>query len=385
MDVYLRVLHSAQYPGKPTIPTAALNTLVNSDDGRIMRLIDKLGYCLAATISVAILAGCSADSSGSSGPPPETSSIVIDAVPTADAAGLYIAYDDGFFAKQGLTVTIAPINGGEYGMGDLQTGKAQLVEGNYVSFVLAQVAGKFAAPDPTNPAGPSQPVRPINMRIIADSSQMQPGNQALYVMPNSGYKTVAELAKDHVKIGINSANNIAQVLLGSLFEANGLPLKSIKQYVQPAFPLMPGDLADNTIGAAWLPEPFGTEAQQEFGAVQLADLDQGSLQNFPIGTIVGSAQWVKSNPGTVAAFLRAYDQGQQIADTDRSAVEKALVKWTQVSPLIAANMTLDSYPLAMDVPVMQRVPDAMYQFGVLGQHYNISNMIQPEPGEIGGS
>ena len=321
--------------------------------------------------------------SGASGPL-ESSTIVIDAVPTADAAGLYIAEDDGFFAKQGLTVKIAPINGGEYGMGDLQTGKAQLVEGNYVSFVLAQVAGKFAAPDPTNPAGPSQPSKPIDMRIIADSSQMQPGNQALYVMPNSGYKTVADLAKDHAKIGINSPNNIAQVLLGSLFAADGLSLKSIKQYVQPAFPLMPADLANHTIGAAWLPEPFGTEAQQEYGAVQLADLDQASLQNFPIGTVVGTSQWVKSNPGTIAAFLRAYNQGQQIADTNRSAVEKALVKWTQVSPLIAANMTLDSYPLAMDVPVMQRIPDAMYQFGVLTQHYNITDMIESEPGEIGG-
>jgi NitT/TauT family transport system substrate-binding protein len=363
---------------------AAMNTLVISDLGRIMRLINKLAYCLAAAIPVAILAGCSGAGSSGGGAPLETSTIVIDAVPTADAAGLYIAQDEGFFAKQGLTVKIVPINGGEYGMGDLQTGKAQLVEGNYVSFVLAQVAGKFAAPDPTNPAGPSQPSKPIDMRIIADSSQMQPGNQALYVMPNSGYKTVTDLAKDHAKIGINSPNNIAQVLLGSLFAADGLSLKSIKQYVQPAFPLMPADLANHTIGAAWLPEPFGTEAQQEYGAVQLADLDQASLQNFPIGTIVGTAQWVKSNPGTIAAFLRAYNQGQQIADTDRSAVEKALVKWTQVSPLIAANMTLDSYPLAMDVPVMQRIPDAMYQFGVLTQHYSITDMIEPEPGEIGG-
>src|ERR1700691_3264977 len=352
-----------------------------------MRLINKLAYCLAAAVPAVALAACSSGGSSSgvaSGPPPEQSTIVIDAVPTADAAGLYIAQDDHYFAQQGLTVKIVPINGGEYGMGDLQTGKAQLVEGNYVSFVLAQVAGKFAAPDPTDPAGPSQPVRPINMRIIADSSQMQPGNQALYVMPNSGYKTVADLAKDHAKIGINSPNNIAQVLLGSLFAADGLSLKSIKQYEQTAFALMPADLAHHTIGAAWLPEPFGTEAQQEYGAVQLADLDQGSLQNFPIGTIVGSAQWVKSNPDTIAAFLRAYDQGQQIADTDRSAVEKALVKWTEVSPLIAANMTLDSYPLAMDVPVMQRIPDAMYQFGVLTQHYNITDMIESEPGEIGG-
>ena len=77
-----------------------------------MRLINRLAYCLAAAIPVAMLAGCSgAGSSGAGGGPLETSTIVIDAVPTADAAGLYIAQDEGLFAKQGLTVKIAPIRG----------------------------------------------------------------------------------------------------------------------------------------------------------------------------------------------------------------------------------------------------------------------------------
>jgi len=363
---------------------AAVNTLVSSDDGRIMRLINRLAYCLAATIPAVMLAGCSGASPSAGGGPLETTTIVIDAVPTADAAGLYIAADDGFFAKQGLTVKIDPINGGEYGMGDLQTGKADLIEGNYVSFILAQVAGKFAAPDPKNPTGPLQPVKPIDMRIIADSSQMQPGNQGLYVMPDSRYKTVQEVVKNHATVGVNSLHNIGSVLLGSLLAANGFGLKAVTQTPE-ILPEMPALLSKHVIQTAWLPEPFGTEAQEDFGAVEIADFDQGSLQNFPIGTIVGTAQWVKSNPNTVAAFLRAYDEGQQIADTDRSAVEKALVLNTGVTKLIAANMTLDTYPLSMDVPVMQRVPDAMYQFGVLTQHYNITNMIQSEPGEISGS
>jgi NitT/TauT family transport system substrate-binding protein len=350
-----------------------------------MRLINKLAYCLAAAVPAVALAACSSGGSSSgvaSGPPPEQSTIVIDAVPTADAAGLYIAQDDGYFAQQGLTVKIVPINGGEYGMGDLQTGKAQLIEGNYVSFVLAQIAGTFAAPNPTNPAK-TVPAKPINMRIIADSSQMQTGNQALYVLPNSPYKTVADLAKDHASVAINSPNNIAQVLLGSLFAADGLKLSAIHQTVQPAFPLTPGMLAAHKFDAAWLPEPFGTEAEQEYGAVQLADFDQGSLQSFPIGTIAGSTPWVQAHPNTVAAFLRAYNEGQQVADTNRAAVEQALVK-NGVAPTseVAATMTLDTYPLVMDIPVMQRVPDAMYEFGVISKQYDIANMIQPEPGEI---
>src|SRR5579862_1205217 len=188
-----------------------------------MRLINKLLYCLAAGIPAVALAACSSNSSGSgvaSGPPPEQSTITIDMVPTADAAGVYIAQDNGYFAQQGLTVKIDPINGGEYGMGDLQTGKAQLIEGNYVSFILAQIAGTFAAPNPTNPAAPPEPARPIDMRLIADSSQMQPGNQGLYVLPSSPYKTVQDLVKHHVAVGVNSLHNIGSVFLGALLASN---------------------------------------------------------------------------------------------------------------------------------------------------------------------
>jgi hypothetical protein len=35
----------------------------------------------------------------------------------------------------------------------------------------------------------------------------------------------------------------------------------------------------------------------------------------------------------------------------------------------------------MGVPVIQRVPDAMYEFGLISKPYNITSMIQPEHGE----
>ncbi|HET9081414.1 MAG TPA: hypothetical protein VFO01_13005 [Trebonia sp.] len=64
-------------------------------------------------------------------------------------------------------------------------------------------------------------------------------------------------------------------------------------------------------------------------------------------------------------------------------MQAALEKNTQgLSPLVGSTMTLDAYPLVMDVPVMQRVAVAKYQFGVIKKPYNVTNMIQPEPGEI---
>ncbi len=348
-----------------------------------MRVMHKIAFSLLAAVPVVALAACSSGggSAGTSvmaasGPPPEQSTIVVDAVPTADEAGLYVAQDNGYFKEQGLTVKIVSIQGGEFGMADLQDNSAQIIAGNYVSFILAQIAQSYDG-------------KPLNMRIIADGSQMQPGNQALYVMPHSRFKTVADLTKYRATVAINSVKNVAQVLLGSLFKDNGLNLNDITQKVA-SFPDMIGLLASGKIDAAWLPEPFATIAQETIGAVPLADFDEGSLQNFPIGTYIGTTSWVQSHPNTVAAFLRALEEGQQVADADRAAVEAGLVSKDNLgpfaaTPLQAATMTLDTYPLTMDIPVMQRVSDAMFEFGLepgLKQPYQIINMVQPEPGLV---
>jgi hypothetical protein len=48
-------------------------------------------------------------------------------------------------------------------------------------------------------------------------------------------------------------------------------------------------------------------------------------------------------------------------------------------------MAIDTYPLAMDGPQLQRVADSMFEFGLTPgtkAPYQIANMIQPEPGLI---
>jgi ABC-type nitrate/sulfonate/bicarbonate transport system substrate-binding protein len=143
-----------------------------------------------AAIPVVALAACSSGSSSLmvSGPSPETANITIDVVPAADAAWLYIAYDDGYFRQRGINLTIDSINGGEFGMGDLQTGKAELVEGNYVSFILAQTAGKFAAPTPTA-KNPAATMTLDTYPLAMDVPVMQRVSNAMYVavLPHLGY------------------------------------------------------------------------------------------------------------------------------------------------------------------------------------------------------
>ncbi|MGH3165126.1 MAG: ABC transporter substrate-binding protein [Trebonia sp.] len=315
--------------------------------------INKLAYSALALVSAAALSGCAADMGAQAATgAPEQPHIVVDSVPAAEEGGLYVAQASGFFQQQGLNVTINPITGGEAGIPDLQSGKAQLVGGNYVSFVLAQMAGKFEG-------------KPASFSVVAPGSQILPGTEALYVMPHSQFKTVAELAADHATIGLNTPHDVGQVLLGSLLAQYGYSIGDIQQVIPPSgFTGLMTMLKDGTVDAAWLPQPFATIAQQKYGATELADFDQGALQEFPFTGYIGTSGWVKSHPNTVAAFNRALEEGQQLADSDTTALEKAFEKYVALPPIVAATMPFDTYPLSMSNAEIQRVSNAMYEFGL---------------------
>jgi ABC-type nitrate/sulfonate/bicarbonate transport system substrate-binding protein len=189
-------------------------------------------------------------------------------------------------------------------------------------------------------------------------------------------------------VGLNTPNDVGDVMVGALLEDTGYTLKDIKQVIPAGgFPALLKMLPAGKVDAIWLPEPLGTIAEQALGAVPLADFDQGSMQNFPFTGYIGATQWVRTHPSTVAAFLRALAEGQELADTDREAVESAMEKYTGITPLVADNMSIDSYPLTMDLPELQRVPDSMFQYGLTPgakSAYQIANMVQPEPGLIRG-
>lgn len=318
-----------------------------------MMKMNRLAYCALAIASTASLAGCAGGIGAQAATgAPEQRSIVVDSVPAAEEGGLYVAQAEGYFKQQGLNVTIRPITGGESGIPDLQSGKAQLVGGNYVSFVLAQMAGKFNS-------------KPARFSIVAAGSQILPGTEALYVMPNSRFKTVADLASAHATVGLNTQHDVGQVLLGALLSQNGYSLGSIQQVIPPSgFAGLMTMLKSGEVDAAWLPQPFATIAQQEYGATELADFDQGSLQQFPFTGYMGMSSWVKTHPNTVAAFNRALEQGQQLADSDSSVLAKAYEKYVGLAPIVAATMPYDAYPLAMSGPELQRVSNAMYEFGL---------------------
>jgi NitT/TauT family transport system substrate-binding protein len=202
-----------------------------------------------------------------------------------------------------------------------------------------------------------------DLDIFAEGSVMEPGAQGLYVMPNSRTRTLAGL--EGKIIGVNAPGNILYLLAASALSNHGLSVSGAHFAYYP-LPEMAAMLKAGKIAAAVLPEPFASQAELSMGVTLLADLDQGATGAFPVQGCAVTRQGAALHPVTLAAFRAAFEQGQEIADTNRSAVEQAMEALPPplgLTKVQAAVMTLDSYPVgAVDVTRLQRVADVMRQF-----------------------
>lgn len=107
----------------------------------------------------------------------EKTSIVVDAFPAIDSAGLYIAEMDGLFAAQGLNVTIVPARNPPPSAQDLINGqiaeKYDITAGDYVTYIENETMLGTAY-----------------LQIIAEASFLQPNVEALLVKGTSSVRSI---------------------------------------------------------------------------------------------------------------------------------------------------------------------------------------------------
>jgi NitT/TauT family transport system substrate-binding protein len=315
-----------------------------------------------------LAAGCSSGGSGGGTPRLnlEKADITVDAFPAIDSAGLYVAQDKGLFAAQGLHVTIVPVpKGPPPSTQDLingqVAGKYDITAGDYVTYIEDQLG-----------AGAPQ----HDLRIIAESSFLQPNVLTVLVKGGSGISQVGQLKGKNVSV--NAPNDIGTLLIDSLLVSHGLTPRQIHYTTVPFPGVADALIAPNSpLAAAFAPEPFVSAGEATAGLQELADLDQGSTQDFPIQGYAVTADWAKKYPNTMKAFTTALAQGQQIADTDRAATEAVIEKYLGIPKNSAAFISLPAFPLSVDAVRLQRVVSAMSRFGLLPKNtsFKITSML----------
>jgi NitT/TauT family transport system substrate-binding protein len=324
------------------------------------------------TAIMVLAAGCASAGGNAAltatAPRPEEPDITVAAIPSVDLAGLYIALDQGLFARKGLHVTVVKIPSSQAVITDQLRGQVDISAGSYTAYILAQAAG-------------------ARFHILAEASTLAPNTRVLVVTGNSPITAVAELSGR--TIGVNGTNSIGTLLISMLLAAHGVAPGKVRFITDPGgFPAMPGQLRDGAWAAAFLAEPYVTAAGEQYGEQVLADMDEGGAWNLPIDGYVATQAWVRQHPKTAAAFTQAIQQGQAIANGDASAVQVAMSHYDDLPPQVAGAIAQTGYPVGPVVAAtIQRVAIAMLKFGLLSheaateveQNTLIGSMVAPVP------
>ncbi|SFW13369.1 ABC transporter substrate-binding protein [Amycolatopsis australiensis] len=328
-----------------------------------MRNAKRTALTTALAAALALTSSCSAlggdKPAAVAGSQLETSALTVSIISSVDLVPLWAAQDAGYFAAEGLNVKIDVADSGAKTMTKVVAGEAQLALTTWTLLFKAQSEGA------------------ADFRLVADATTATPKSNKIVTIPTSPVKHVEDLPGK--KIAITSKNAASDVLTQSVMQDRGLDRSKVT-WVPVPLPNMAAALQQGQVDAAYMPEPFVTDAAHAVGAIPIVDVGgTGSTQDFPLTGYATTAKWAQANPKTIAAFQRAIAKGTRDALNDRGLVERLVVKYAKVTETTAALMELPGYGAKLDARRLQRVPDTLLQLGIISSAVDASRMIVPQP------
>ncbi len=292
----------------------------------------------------------------------ETTDIKVSIMKTTDLACFHLAMQEGFFKDEGLNVTFVDAKSGGESTQKLIGGEVDIAYSSYTPFFLAESKGAAQ-----NLGG---------IKLVADASSAGPGSTLVVALPDSSVKSIKDMKGK--KVAVTATGTISDLLVMSTLKTNNMPYgKNDIHWVPTPFPATAQALKSKAVDAAFVTEPFITDAERNAGAVPVFDTAVGPTADMPTAGYASTGNFVEKNPNTIAAFQRAMQRGTDLALSDRSLVEPLLMKFSGVDEETAKMATLLTFQSKLDATRIQRVPDLMLEFKVISKAMDVSKMMVP--------
>jgi NitT/TauT family transport system substrate-binding protein len=215
------------------------------------------------------------------------------------------------------------------------------------------------------------------LQLQGEAYQAASNTMALVTRPDSvKYKNLADFANSPPPtIAVNSLNDLGMLTTKSVLQLVGVDPGAIRFKVVP-YADMSTALKNNQVDAAWMIEPFITQAQKDFGAQIITDAARGATAAFPISGYATSRQFADKNPKTLAAFRKVLAQAQQLA-ANPLTVRTVLPLYANVDTATAELVSVGTYPASLNAVRLQRVADLMQSLQQVGVRLDVAQLFPP--------
>jgi NitT/TauT family transport system substrate-binding protein len=317
--------------------------------------VRRWAYATAiAMLAMSALTACGGSDSSKSSSGLEKTDIKVGLLPIPDAATVYLARSKGYFKAEGLNVTPTILANGSETISRVMSGGVDFAYSAYIPIIQAASQG-------------------IKVQVVTDGYQGRSNLYPIVTLPNSPIHNAKQLVGK--KIGLINTKGFPSLLTYAALKTQGVTPDQV-HLVEIQYPNMQAALQNHSIDAAFMTEPYYSQAETKFGARMVIDTMSGPTANLPAGGYLTSQKFVKQNPKTIAAFQRAMAKASAAAG-DRNLVGQILPTYVKgLSPQVAQTITLGTFPQSLSKTRLQRVADLMTSLGAIKQHYDVQGILQ---------
>jgi NitT/TauT family transport system substrate-binding protein len=286
-------------------------------------------------LGFAILLSACAPAVTTEAPAAELVTLKIAVLPIIDTLPMYVAQQEGLFAKQGVNVEFVPVASAPERDQLIAAGQADGMVNETISIML----------------------------FNKDQVQVQAVRYALRPTENAGHFFIIASAKSGitnaqglkgVEIGV-SQGTIIEYVTDRLLQAEGLTSDEIKTIAVPKIPDRMALLASGELSAGVLPDPLGALAVQQ-GAVIV--LDDSKHPEYGFSVISFRKAVIDANPEAIKGFLAAIEEATTLLNSDAKKYTTVLNDQKLVPPPLLESYNVPPFPTA-GVPTEAEWNDAL--------------------------
>lgn len=285
-----------------------------------------------AAVAALLLAACGGggnDAAASSGAAPSgadgLTAVTVGVIPIIDVAPVYLGIEQGIFEDHGLEVTASAGQGGAAIVPGVVSGDIQFGFGNSMSVAIGASKG-------------------LPLQIIASGvwTPGDPEHDPYTVMSaDAGITRPADL--EGKTVAVNTLNSSGDSAIIRTVEADGGDPSSIN-FVEMPFTSMSAAMTGGDIDAAWIVEPFVTQAKDVGAHVVYPLLASLSDEDaFEVSTYFTTSDYIAQNPEIVEEFQAAVAEANSYANDNPDEVRRILDTYLELPEGLSERVLLPAW------------------------------------------
>jgi NitT/TauT family transport system substrate-binding protein len=270
-------------------------------------------------------AGSGEGVNGGEGAGVSTTKMTVGTMITEDFLPLWVAEQEGIFGREGVAAELVTFQSAQ-------------------ELITALAAGEIdmAMTDPMVAATLTQGGTEVTMEWVTLGETAAQGRFGIMASPESGVKSLADLAGKPIGVG---SNTVLEYVMDKLMEQAGIPADQVKKEEIKKIPVRYEMMTSNQVAAAALPASLLYLGEQN-GMVLVADDTTG--KNLSQSVMVVRAGFMTTSEGAQAVerIKASWDAAAQKINADPASCRALLVEKASLPAPIAESYPVSTYPLA---------------------------------------